>query len=56
MTWIEPLSEDFLYCDPQEITTELYNVCTDEQATPAAEHKQQPSGDMSGALEEWRHD
>ena len=39
MKWIEPLTEDFLYCDPQEISSELYRVCSDEQASPAEQHQ-----------------
>ena len=54
MKWIEPLSEDFLYCDPQEISSELYRVCSDEQASPAEQHQAEQSGEPLSVLEGWR--
>ena len=33
MSWIQPLSEDFLYSDPEAIASELYRVHTDEPLT-----------------------
>jgi len=47
MNWIEPLSEDFLYCDPQEIKTELYRVCSDEQLLPAEQPQTERAGEQA---------
>ncbi len=53
MNWIEPLSEDFLYCDPQEIKTELYRVCTDEQVLPETQHQSEPAGKQVDEQKGW---
>ncbi len=48
MNWIQPLSEDFLYCGPQEITSDLYRVCSDEHALPAEQHQTDHKGEQEG--------
>jgi len=39
MKRILPLSEDFLYCDPQQIKPEFYRISTDQQASAAVKHR-----------------
>jgi len=48
MNWIEPLSDDFLYCDPQEINTELYRVFSDEAVQPAEQLQTEQPGKQEG--------
>ncbi len=43
MSWIQPLSEDFLYSDPEAIATELYRVHTGEPQTTGQQVSDSPT-------------